>query len=76
MRKAEALILLALGVALIGTMCGCGVCPGVMDTAQERNQRIVQESDLQMRMIVDDFDRLMLLDKSSRLMPWYSRVGF
>lgn len=75
MRKHQTVLLLVcLCVVFIGVLGGCSPFNGVVDNAAQRNEREVLMTDLQMRMALDDFDRVMLLDRASRLMPWYGRV--
>jgi hypothetical protein len=76
MRKAGTVVLLVgLSAVLVGTMWGCSPWRSTLDTTAERDGRLLQGGDLQMRMMLDDFDRFMLIDRSSRLSPWYARVG-
>ncbi|MCY2932077.1 MAG: hypothetical protein NTV86_21810 [Planctomycetota bacterium] len=75
MRKHQTVLLLAcLCMVFVGVLGGCSPFNGVVDNASERNERVILSTDLQLRMVLDDADRLMLLDRSSRLMPWYGRV--
>lgn len=63
------LLMLVLCVILITSGCS------MTDTAGERNRRILQISDLQSKMLVDDVDYFLLIDRSSRLTRWHARVG-
>ena len=47
-----------------------------VDTAQERNARVNQISDMQMKMLVDDWDAFWLYDQNVRLSRWSPRIGY
>lgn len=75
MMKRQTLILLAfLCITFVSMVGGCSPINGTVETAAERNRRLVLGGDLQLRMMQDDFDRVLLIDRASRLMPWYGRV--
>ena len=64
--------LMVLVLCLSGFLAGCTL----VDTADERNRRIAQSWNLQERMMIDDIDAYLLLDRNSYLTPWYTRVGY
>lgn len=68
MKKLSLALLLLLGIALSG-------CAGLVDSRADRTRRIKHITDLQMRMLVDDLDYFLLLDKSSSLTKYHPRVG-
>jgi hypothetical protein len=75
MRKYQTTLLLAcLCIVFVVALAGCGPINSTVATSDERNRRLVLGGDLQLRMMQDDFDRVMLFDRASRLMPWYGRV--
>jgi len=58
---------------LVGSfLCGCA---GLTETYPERSRRVSQLSAMQMQMAVDDFDYIMLLDRSSSLTQYHPHVG-
>ena len=75
MRKYQTTLLLAcLCIVFVVALAGCTPINSTVATSDERNRRLVLGGDLQLRMMQDDFDRVMLFDRASRLMPWYGRV--
>ena len=68
MKKCLIVLVLCLG----GLLAGCNL----VDTPEERNNRIAQSWDLQGRMMVADFDAYLLLDRNSYLTPWFTKVGY
>jgi len=65
-------ILCALSLMLLGMVFGgCGL----VDSYPERERRIAHLTDLQTRMMVDDFDYLILLERSSMLSEYHPHVG-
>ncbi|MCY2926970.1 MAG: hypothetical protein NT031_16355 [Planctomycetota bacterium] len=74
MMKQTLLVLACLCVVLVSMLGGCSPINSTVETAAERNRRLVLGGDLQLRMMEDDFDRVLLIDRASRLMPWYGRV--
>ena len=64
--------LMTLVLCLGSILAGCTL----VESADERNRRIAQSIDLNMRMAVADFDAILLLDRNSRLSPWYTKVGY
>ncbi len=67
MKKLLAAILIVAGSFLIGCT--------VTETAQERNVRLKQVTDLNSRMLVEDWDTFWLYDNNSRLSQWHPYVG-
>ena len=75
MRKHQSLLLLVCVCMLfVGVLAGCSPFNGTLATRDERDRKLLLGGDLQLRMMQDDFDRVMLIDRASRLMPWYGRV--
>jgi len=66
MRK---LILLILCVAFI--IGGCGLT----DSTQQRHRRMLQITNLQSRMLMDDWDYVWLYDRNSWLTEYHPRIG-
>jgi hypothetical protein len=64
------LILLVFCGSLL-SVSGCGL----VDSAQERQNRYAQITNLQFRMLVDDWDYFWLYDRNSQLTQWHPRVG-
>ena len=73
MRKHQTLLLLAC-LLLVVVVSGCSPFASTIATRDEHARKQVLGGDLQLRMMQDDFDRVMLIDRASRLMPWYGRV--
>lgn len=65
--------LLIVFVLILGTfsMTGCTVT----ETRMERNRRISQINDLQLRMLVEDWDYLWLQDRNTATTQWNPWVG-
>lgn len=62
--------LLVLLVVLVGTcLAGCGL----VDSHQERKRRYKTITQLQSRMIIDDWDYFWLADRPSYLTTWHVR---
>jgi len=59
-------------LAISGALSGCTLT----ETAQERNRRIRNIASLQMRMLVEDIDAFLLLDRNSQLASWNTQVGY
>ena len=53
-------------------LTGCGLT----DSLEERERRYSQITDLQLRMLVDDWDYVWLMDQNSNLTEFHPRVGF
>ncbi len=68
------ILTLILIICLAGMFAGCSV-GSVMDTEAQRDRRIEQITDLQMRMLVDDWDYFWLYERNSMLTQWHTRVG-
>ena len=64
-------ILMALCVVFGLFLAGCGT----VDSFSERNRRYAQITGVQMRQAVDDWDTFWLMDHSTRLSQWDTRVG-
>ncbi len=63
---------------LIGTVIGLGLLLGgcgMVDTAQERWYRTKHIYELQARMLVDDWDKFWMHERSSRLTQWQTTIG-
>ena len=50
-------------------------CSGTVDSGAERWRRVQQIWDIERRQFMDDSDNFWLLDRSSRMSRWHSRVG-
>ena len=62
-------------ILLAGTlMCGCGST--MTETPPEHSRRIALQNDLQMKMLVEDWDTFWLLDHNSSLSQWHPYVGY
>lgn len=46
------------------------------ETFQERNRRICEITDINLRMAVEDWDHIWLYDRSSQLSQWHPHVGY
>jgi len=64
-------IFIAAILCLAGLLAGCTMA----ESAQERDQRIKQQWALQGRMMVEDIDAVLLLDRTSTLTEWESYIG-
>ena len=64
-------LLIALVLTLAGLVVGCTP----VDSKLERNRRISQITDMQMHMLVDDWDYLLLRERSTSLSPWHAHIG-
>ena len=64
--------LLVLCVCFAALLTGCA---GLVDSGPERYSRAKQINDLQMRMLVDDWDYFWLYERSSYLTKYHPRVG-
>lgn len=71
MRKSLVSFLVVLVMVVGGLLAGCTLT----ETARERNRRIRNIAGLQMRMLVEDIDTVLLLDRSSQLAFWNTQVG-
>ena len=67
MRKLLVVLVFCLGSFVVGC--------SVLDTAAQRTRRVNQTTDLQMRMLMDDWDYIWLYDRTSALSQWHSHVG-
>ena len=68
-------ILLVIAILLLAWVVGCSR-PTMVETADERDFRIMSGWELDKRMIVEDFDTIMLLSHNSLLSQWHARVGY
>ena len=68
-------ILLVIAILLPAWVVGCSR-PTMVETADERDFRIMSGWELDKRMIVEDFDTIMLLTHNSRLSQWHVRLGY
>ena len=64
--------LVAAVLSLVVLFSGCTM----VETAEQRDRRIRQSDDLQMRMAVHDIDAILLLDRNTSLTEWFTRVGY
>ena len=64
---------LLIGLVLFGSsLIGCTTG----ETAIEHNRRYALQGDVQMRLLVEDWDEFWLIGQSSRLTRWSSRLGY
>ena len=66
---------LIIGVILCAAAVLTGCAPTMTETSDQHAQRINQQSELQMRMLAEDIDIVLLLDRSSSLTKWHSYIG-
>lgn len=61
---------------LLVLVAGC-LMPGctMTETAAQRNRRVSQITDLQMRMLVEDWDYLWLYEHNTQMSQWHPWVG-
>ena len=71
MKKLLSLSILCLAMFFTGALAGCTVT----ETQAQRNTRLKSITDLQMRMLVEDWDYLWLYERSSGMTQWHTRVG-
>ena len=64
-------LLIVLALTLVGLAAGCTP----VDSKLERERRISQITDMQMHMLVDDWDYLLLRERSSSLSLWHAHIG-
>ncbi len=65
-------LLILLVLVLVGYVAaGCTMT----ETAAQRRRRISQITDLQLRMLVEDWDYLWLYERNSGATPWHTWVG-
>jgi len=65
------LVTFLIAVAASFLMTGCTMT----ETPNARNRRIKQITDLQMRMLIEDWDYLWLYDRSTGMTQWHPWVG-
>lgn len=70
------LVILILCSLMVTAGCGMSSRPTLVDSPQEREFRITQIDDFQMRMFTDDWDRLWMRNTNSKLTYWNVYVGF
>jgi hypothetical protein len=70
------LVILILCSVMVTAGCSMSNRPTLVDSALERDFRIGQIDDFQMRMFVDDWDRIWLRNRNSDLSYWTARVGY
>ena len=63
------LVLVLLAMVFVS---GCST----METDQERSWRIAQSWKLDQRMLIDDFDYIMLINKNCTLSQYHQRLGY
>ena len=56
-----------------GLLAGCQT---PVQTASERDQRIIELSRQEVRMWTDDWDYFWLVDHNTRLSPWHVDIGY
>lgn len=67
-------LLILLVIMMAGSFLFSG-CSGLTDSRAERSRRIQQITELQMKMLVDDWDYLWLYERSTRNTQWHTWVG-
>lgn len=70
MKTALVAVILILGSLL------AGCCGNLIETPKERERRICLQTELQFKMLVDDWDYLWLQERASRLTQWHPYVGY
>ena len=70
-------LLVILILCSVMMMAGCGMSnhPTLVDSGQERDFRIGQIDDFQMKMLIDDWDSIWLRNRNSKLTYWNVHVG-
>ena len=66
-------LMMLLVIVMAGSFLFSGC--GLTDSRAERSRRIEQITELQMKMLVDDWDYLWLYERNSRMSEWHYRVG-
>ena len=69
-RIALMMILLALTASFM-----LGGCATLVETPEERHRRIMHITDLQMKMLVEDWDYFWLYERSSGMTQWHPWAG-
>jgi hypothetical protein len=65
--------LLIAAIILVATFfAGCTM----VETADQRNRRVSHIMDMDSRMLVQDLDTILLLDRNTRLTRWHAYVGY
>ncbi len=65
-------LFLLLALCLMTLAAGCTLT----ESAGERNRRLLLIGDLQSKMLVEDIDYFLLLDRTSNLTAWHSNAGY
>jgi len=69
MKKAAIALVLIVSSLFVG-------CNSLVETWPERKGRYNQQFDLQMKMVVEDWDYIWLTERSSRLTQWHPYQGW
>jgi len=64
-------VFVLLALCLVTLTAGCTVT----ETGMERNRRILHVWDIQSKMMVEDIDYFLLIDRTSNLSEWHTYVG-
>lgn len=64
-------LLVMLVLCLAAVLAGCTLD----ETRAEHGRRLLQITDVQLRMLVEDWEEFWLYDKSTTLSRWHVRVG-
>jgi hypothetical protein len=67
------MMILLLTAFLLPGLCALSGCDygGMVLTAQDRNQRLARDFDMDNRQLIEDWDYLWLIDEPSQLTIWY-----
>jgi outer membrane lipoprotein-sorting protein len=68
MKKLALLLIVVVGLFVVG-------CTPT-ETAAQRNRRIAGITDINARMMVEDWDHIWLYERSSSLTEWHPHVGY
>lgn len=71
MKKFLLILLLVIGPVL----AGCSRNSGLVESSDERNQRLAAVSDIHERQLVDDWDEFWLYDENLHLSDWHVFLG-
>ena len=72
----ELLVILILCSVMLTVGCSTQGYPTLVDSSLEREFRIDQMNNFQKRMLVDDWDSILLRERSSMLTYWSPHVGY
>ena len=64
---------LLMAIALLGIVMTVGCT--TFETANQHNQRLWMQKDVQCRELVEDFDMFWLFDRNSKLTQWHEGAG-